>query len=177
MGEGDERYLLATAGGYGFVTALENLWSKSRTGKVVITVPDNDRLLAPVPVGTAPAGDVAVVSSDGYLLVYPIDELPELSRGKGVKLMGIPPRRLRDRLESVCALAVVGAGESLTVVAGRRHLTLRPRELEGYRGVRSNRGRSLPRGLRKVDSLAAGPRGGASGAAANGREGRPGADN
>ena len=157
MGEGDRRVALASDGGYGFVAQVSSLWSKNRTGKLVMQTGGDDRVLDPGPRVTDPDTDrIAVVSTAGYLLVYPLAELPLLGRGKGVKLMSIPSAKLRSRAETVRAIAVVPAGERLTVHAGRRHLTLRARDLEAYSGARTNRGRLLPRGLRGVDSLAAG---------------------
>ena len=156
MGGADERVVLASDGGYGFVVELSNLWPKNRTGKLVMQTGEGDRVLGPARVSEPDADRVAVVSTAGYLLVYPVSELPLLARGKGVKLMSIPSEKLRSRTETVRAIAVVPAGERLTVRAGRRHLTLRARDLEAYSGARTNRGRLLPRGLRGVDSMEAG---------------------
>ena len=167
MGGEDDRVVLASEGGHGFVARLAGLWSKNRTGKLVMQMGEEDRLLGPVRVSDPESGRLAVVSSAGYLLVYPLCELPLLARGKGVKLMGIPAAKLRGRAETVRVVAVAPAGEPLTVWAGRRHLTLRPREMESYAGARAHRGRLLPRGFRRVDSMAAGPpQGGEDGAGA-----------
>ena len=156
MGGGDERVVLASDGGYGFVARVSSLWSKNRTGKLVMQTGEDDRVLVPARVSDPDTDRIAVVSTAGHLLVYPLAELPLLGRGKGVKLMSIPSAKLRSRAETVRAIAVVPAGERLTVHAGRRHLTLRARDLEAYSGARTNRGRLLPRGLRGVDSMAAG---------------------
>ena len=121
----------------------------------MVSDPDTDRL--------------AVVSTAGYLLVYPLGELPVLGRGKGFKLMSIPSAKLRARAETIRAVAVVPAGEPLTMRAGRRHLTLRARDLESWSGARTNRGRLLPRGLRSVDSMQAGRPGEAAAAEPGGR--------
>ena len=156
MGEADDLIVLASDGGYGFRARLGSLWAKNRSGKLVMQTTDEDRVLAPARTGDPDGDRLAVVSSVGHLLVYPLRELPVLSRGKGVKLMSIPSARLRGRVETIRALAVVPDGERLTVYAGRRHLTLRPRDLELYSGTRTNRGRLLPRGFRGVDSMSAG---------------------
>ena len=156
MGAPEERVVLASDGGYGFVVEVSSLWSKNRTGKLVMQTGPEDRVLTPARVSEPDNDRVAVASTAGYLLVYPLSELPLLGRGKGVKLMSIPSAKLRSRAETIRAIAVVPAGERLTVHAGRRHLTLRARDLEAYSGARTNRGRLLPRGLRGVDSMAAG---------------------
>ncbi|MCY4452752.1 MAG: DNA topoisomerase IV subunit A [Immundisolibacterales bacterium] len=165
MGESEDRIVLACDGGYGFVVPVASLLSKNRTGKLVMQVGEESRMLPPARVSDPEADRIAVVSSAGYLLVYPLEELPELGRGKGVKLMSIPSAKLRARAETVRAIVTVPAGGRVTVHAGRRHLTLRARDLEAYSGARTNRGRLLPRGLRAVDSMTASE---ASGGAARG---------
>ena len=169
MGGGDERVVLASDGGYGFVVEVSNLWSKNRTGKLVMQTGNDGRVLVPARVSSPETDRLAVASTAGYLLVYPLSELPVLGRGKGVKLMSIPSAKLRNRAETIRAVAVVPAGEPLTVRAGRRHLTLRARDLEAYSGARTNRGRLLPRGLRGVDSMSAGRPGNGDGPEPGGR--------
>ena len=156
LGKAQERVVLASDGGYGFVAEVANLWTKNRTGKLVMQVGAEGTVLAPVHVLDPDRDRLAVVSTTGHLLVYPLAELPLLGRGKGVKLMSIPSAKLRSRSETIRAIAIIPEGERLTVRAGRRHLTLRPRDLEAYAGARTNRGRLLPRGLRGVDTMSAG---------------------
>jgi topoisomerase-4 subunit A len=105
--------------------------------------------------GTAD-GWVAAVTSAGHLLVTELEELPLLGRGKGLKIIGIPPARLKAREEYVVAIAVVPDGGQLTVHAGKRHVTLKPADLEHYQVGRGRRGRKLPRGLQRVERLLAG---------------------
>ncbi len=169
IGGPEDRLVLASEGGYGFVVHVATLWSRSRTGKLVMQAGDGDRVLAPARVSDPDTDRLAVVSTAGYLLVYPLGELPVLGRGKGVKLMSIPSAKLRARAETIRAVAVVPAGEPLTMRAGRRHLTLRARDLESWSGARTNRGRLLPRGLRGVDSMQAGRPGEAAAAEPGGR--------
>jgi len=152
-GAGDDLYLLATDAGYGFVAALESLQSKNRAGKAVLSLPAGARVLTPARV-TDPGTDlVAAVSSAGRLLVHGVDELPRLAKGKGNKLMHVPPARLRAGEERVAFVRVLPPAASLTVHAGRRHLTLKPADLERYRQGRGRRGLKLPRGLQRVDAV------------------------
>jgi topoisomerase-4 subunit A len=153
MGEGTSEWLLATDAGYGLVARLEDLHTKNKAGKSVLTVPAGARVLAPAPVQDVEHDWVAAVSTAGHLLVHPVSELPRLARGKGVKVIQIPSARLKAREEHVAALTVVPDGRSLTIHAGRRHLTLKPADLDHYRLGRGRRGRKLPRGLQRVDSM------------------------
>ena len=93
------------------------------------------------------------VSNEGRLLVFPINDLPELTKGKGNKIIGIPSAKLKLREEFMVAVAVVNVEQSLLVYSGKRYLRLKSTDLEHYRGERGRRGNKLPRGFQKVDSL------------------------
>ena len=153
MGEGE--WLLATDAGYGLVARIGDLHAKNKAGKSVLTVPAGARVLEPAPVADFEHDEVAAVTTGGHLLLHPVSELPRLARGKGVKIIQIPSAKLKAREEYVAALTVVPAGGSLTLHAGKRHLTLKPADLEHYRLGRGRRGRKLPRGLQRVDRMQA----------------------
>lgn len=149
------RYLLASDVGYGFIVRLEELSAKARAGKTVLTLVTGAQVLPPV---ALPSEDlttlrVAVVTTAGYLLVFAATELPELARGKGNRLIGIPALKLATREEVVLALTVLPTGGNLTVVAGQRTLTLKPTDLDAYQSERGRRGRLLPRGFQRVDQF------------------------
>ncbi|TDJ14647.1 MAG: DNA topoisomerase IV subunit A, partial [Gammaproteobacteria bacterium] len=155
IGDADDRYLLASDAGYGFVARLGELFSKNKAGKAVLTRPNNANVLTPQAVRDNDDGWVAAVTSSGYLLVTELEELPLLGRGKGLKIIQVPPARLKAREEFVVAIAIVPDGGQLTVHAGKRHVTLKSADLEHYRVGRGRRGRKLPRGLQRVEQLVA----------------------
>jgi len=152
IGEADERVVLASDAGYGFVAALSDLFAKNKSGKATLSVPTGSLALAPARV---PPDDavVVVVSNTGRLLAFELAEMPALSRGKGQKLMQIPTAKLKSREEYVLALAVVGPGRTLRVHAGARYVNLAYADLDAYRGERGRRGTKLPRGFQKVDRI------------------------
>ena len=152
-GEASQRWLLASDAGYGFVCPLEALVAKPKAGKALLSVPAGARVLAPVPVPGSAADQVAVLTSSGHLLVFPAAELPELARGKGSKLIGIPPAKAKAREEVVLAVAVMPEGGGLSIAAGKRTLGLAAADLIRYQGERGHRGTLLPRGLQRVDAL------------------------
>ncbi|MGD8175947.1 DNA topoisomerase IV subunit A [Marinimicrobium sp. ARAG 43.8] len=151
MGADEQRVLLASDAGYGFVAKLGDLYSKNRAGKAMLTLPKGGRVLPPQVVGNPDNTMLAAVSNEGRLLVFPVSELPELARGKGNKIMNIPSARVQSREEYVIAVCVIGPGEALTLHTGKRHLTLKAGDLDHYRGERGRRGNKLPRGFQKVD--------------------------
>ena len=155
MGDAAQRCLLASDAGYGFVTRLGEMQGKNRAGKAVLTLPAGARVLPPLLLRDADRW-VAALSNEGRLLLFPLVDLPSLARGKGNKLIGIPPARLQAREEFVLAVVALAEEDALMIHAGKRHLTLRPGDLEHYRGERGRRGNRLPRGFQRVDRVAVG---------------------
>ncbi|NNC65960.1 MAG: DNA topoisomerase IV subunit A [Gammaproteobacteria bacterium] len=148
IGASDARWVLASSAGYGFVVQLEHLHTRNKAGKVVLNVPKGARV-----VPAAAVGDdgqlVAVVSSDGRLLVFAIDELPELTRGKGNKILGLPAKSDVE----MTAVCVLEEGQALQIVSGKRQMTIKPKDLEHYLAGRGRRGSALPRGWRNVTRI------------------------
>ncbi len=153
MGNANDRVLLATDAGYGFVTTLGELQSRNKSGKRVLTVPAGAKVLSPVTIGEGGEYLVAAASSDGHLLAFPLTELPEMSRGKGVKIITLPKGKRAIGDEHMASVTVVPGKGRLFVHAGQRHKSMKWSELEEYRGERGRRGRKLPRGYQKVDRL------------------------
>ncbi len=155
LGPADKRYLLASDAGYGFITRLGDLYAKNKAGKSVLSLPKNASVLPPAEL-TADDGLVAVATSDGRLLLFPVSELPQMARGKGNKMIGISPAGLASREEFVKGMVIVPPKGSVTIHAGKRHITLKGADLEYYIGERGRRGRKLPRGFQKVDAMFSG---------------------
>ncbi|MDH3317116.1 MAG: DNA topoisomerase IV subunit A [Gammaproteobacteria bacterium] len=155
IGEASTQYLLSTDAGYGFVAALGDLVSKNKAGKATLSVSQGAKVLTPARVHDLESDRVAAATSSGKLLLLPLAELPLLAKGKGLKIIQIPPAKLKVREEYVAAIAVVPQDGLLTVYAGKRHLTLKPTDLEHYALGRGRRGLKLPRGLQRVDQLVA----------------------
>jgi len=148
IGQPEDRWVIASTAGFGFVVRLEDLVTRNRAGKAALRVPAGASVVTAARVA-AGQDRLAAVSSDGRLLVFPLDELPELPRGKGNKILSLPGKGK----ERMVAIAVLGADESLRVRSGKREMTLRPKDLEHYLGSRARRGMALPRGWRNVDRL------------------------
>ena len=96
---------------------------------------------------------MVAATSLGHLLNFPLAELPELSKGKGNKIIGIPTPKAKSREEIMVGLVAVGAGKPVRVLSGKRHLTLKTDDLDLYFGERARRGNLLPRGFRTVTGL------------------------
>ena len=148
IGDPEDRWVLATTAGYGFVVKLSDLHSRTKAGKAVLSVPGGGDVLPAVKI--EPEQEyLAAVSSDGRLLAFALDELPELARGRGNKILGLPAGE-GLHLVAVCAFA---KRQLVRVDSGQRYMRLRPIALRKYIGPRGRRGLVLPRGYRKVDAL------------------------
>lgn len=151
---GEETHLLlASDAGYGFICQFSDLVSRSKNGKAIITLPTGAKALTPTRVKNLASDNVIVVSNEGRMLVFPVADLPQLSKGKGNKLISIPALRAQSREEYVVAIATAAPDEAVTLLAGKRKLTLKPADLEHYQGERGRRGNKLPRGLQRVDHI------------------------
>ncbi|WP_346798995.1 DNA topoisomerase IV subunit A [Halomonas sp. Bachu 37] len=151
----ESRFLLASDGGYGFVARLDALTGKNKAGKAVLSVPKGCSVMPPVAVPGGEGHWVAAVSNEGRLLLFALEQLPEMAKGKGIKMLDIPGPRAARREEFMRDMTVVPSGAALVVHAGKRRLTLKAADLEYYRGERGRRGSKLPRGFQKVDRIEA----------------------
>jgi len=151
-GDNDQRFVLASSHGYGFVTRFENLTGRNKAGKAMLSLTPGAKVVQPALVGDVDQGRIAVVTNVGHLLTFPVGELPELDKGKGNKLIDIPKAKLGT--ERVVAVAVVTPGSTLVVTSGARTMSLSFKDLDAYVGARATRGGLLPRGWQKVEGLA-----------------------
>ncbi len=155
MGSVELNLLMASNAGFGFVGRLADMVTKNKAGKGVLTVPSGGVALMPCVFSPSEKAEalVAAVTSQGRLLVFPLKDLPELSRGKGNKLINVPSAAFKSGEETMVSVAVIHAGADLLVHAGQRHLRMKRKDLQHYLGERARRGHKLPRGFQKADLL------------------------
>lgn len=149
----DSLYVIASDAGYGFVVKGDDLQAKNKAGKTLISLPKGARVIAPRPLNDVSEDLLAAVTTEGRLLVFPVRDLPQLGKGKGNKIVGIPGERVANREEYVMDLAVLPAGSTLVLQAGKRNLSLKAEDLEHYKGERGRRGNKLPRGFQRVERI------------------------
>ncbi len=140
--EGRKR-LVASDIGYGFIVPEEELVSTRKAGKAIVTTGDDGRLA----VCEVAEGDfVAVIGSNRKLLLYEASELPEMPRGKGVKLQAY---RGEDRL--VDAMVFDGEDGLIVIDGGGRHRGIA--EWRDWIGKRAQAGRAAPKGFPRSGKL------------------------
>lgn len=151
--EDDALYVVASDAGYGFVVKGEDLQAKNKAGKGLLSLPNGAKVMTPRPVANREQDWLAAVTTEGRLLVFKVSDLPQLGKGKGNKIIGVPGERVASREEFVTDLAVIAEGATLVLQAGKRTLSLKADDLEHYKGERGRRGSKLPRGFQRVDGL------------------------
>jgi topoisomerase-4 subunit A len=154
IGDNDKKYLLASDAGYGFIASLGDLVSRNKAGKAILRVPAGGKAVVPAPVPKGKECLIAAVSSIGRLLLFEMEELPELAKGKGNKLINIPGPKYKSGDEKMVAAAVVPEDGHLEIYTGARKMTIKWKDLDDYYGDRALRGSLLPKGWRKVERLA-----------------------
>jgi len=153
IGANEQKYLLASDAGYGFVACLNDLVSRNKAGKSILRVPQGGKAVVPAAVPIDSECLIAAVSSIGRLLLFEMEELPELAKGKGNKLINIPGPKYKSGDERMIAATVVPEDGSLQVYTGTRMMTIKWNDLDDYYGDRALRGSMLPKGWRKVERL------------------------
>ncbi len=130
------RMIVASSDGDGFIVATDELLAQTRAGKQVLNLRDGARTLVCKPV----SGDhVAVVGENRKLLVFPLADLPEMARGKGVRLQAYKDGGLSD-----LTTITLAQGLSWKDPAGR---TRHESDLGEWLGKRASAGRMAPRGF------------------------------
>lgn len=154
LGDASDKYLLASDAGYGYIAKLEDMYTRQKAGKAQLSLPKG---ASPLPPTAITSGDeqalLAVATTEGRLLVFKLNDVPELAKGKGNKLIGIPSAKAASREELLVASCVIAPGQTLRVEADKRHYAIKASDLDSYLGERGRRGQLLPRGLRRVSGL------------------------
>lgn len=152
-GDPDQWWLLASDAGYGFRVRASNLLANKKAGKAVLSLPAGARVLRPSVITDPDTDRLVAVTNEGRMLVIPASDLPELTRGKGNKIIAIPSKAIAERSEYVVDILAVPDGGKVRLNSGKRYLNLRAADLNAYEGERGRRGNKLPRGFQKVDGI------------------------
>ena len=146
-----QKLLMASDAGYGFVCTFNDLVARNRAGKALISLPDNARVMPPLEI--VDENDLLLaISAAGRMLMFPVGDLPQLSKGKGNKIISIPSADAAKGDDKLAHLYLLPPQSTLTLHVGKRKIKLRPEELEKLRGERGRRG-TLMRGLQRIDRV------------------------
>ena len=146
MASEQQELLMASDAGYGFICKFEDLIARNKAGKALISLPENAKVMEPKTLANATALVVAMTSA-GRMLIFPVKDLPALSKGKGNKIVTIPAANAKERSELLVKLLLISDQASLEFHSGKRKIVLKPEDLQKFRAERGRKGSTLPRGL------------------------------
>ncbi|WP_304164004.1 DNA topoisomerase IV subunit A [Lonsdalea britannica] len=152
MAADDQKLLLSSDAGYGFVCTFSDLVARNRVGKSVLTLPNNAKVMPPLSV-QSDDDLLLTITAAGRMLLFPVADLPQLSKGKGNKIVSIPAAQAASGEDKIGWLFIITSTSSVTLYVGKRKLTLRPEDLQKFRAERGRKGTLLPRGLQRVDRV------------------------
>ena len=141
-----QELLMASDAGYGFICKFEDLIARNKAGKALISLPENAKVLKPETLSES-ASLLVSLTSAGRMLIFPVRDLPALSKGKGNKIISIPAANAKARSELLVKLFLISGQASLEFHSGKRKITLKPEDLQKFRAERGRKGSQLPRGL------------------------------
>jgi topoisomerase IV subunit A len=154
IGNDDDKYMIMNTAGYGYISEFKNMVSNKKSGRAFMKIPNNADLLKAIRVRDDHIY-IAAISNIGRLLIFKIDELPMLAKGKGNKIINIPTAKFVAKEEFMAHAQLISLSSSLKIDrVGKGSLTLKLKDLENYISSRAKRGNMLPQGYRKVIGMA-----------------------
>lgn len=153
-GKDDQKVLLVSNAGYGFIAPFGELLVKNRKGKHVVSLAAGATLL---PALVLPAEyaledtSVLIASSDQKLLIIPAKEIPEMAKGKGRKLFGISAQAFENKESLVTGVYWLPKNAQVSLTAGKKQILLSAEDLKHYIGEPAQRGAKLPKNMQKED--------------------------
>ena len=154
IGNDDDKYMIMNTAGYGYISEFKNMVSNKKSGRAFMKIPNNADLLKAIRVRNDHVY-IAAISNIGRLLIFKIDELPMLAKGKGNKIINIPTAKFVAKEEFMAHAQLISLSSSLRIDrVGKGSLTLKLKDLENYISSRAKRGNMLPQGYRKVIGMA-----------------------
>jgi len=152
IGNDDNKFMIMNSAGYGYISEFKNMVSNKKSGRAFMKIPNDAELLKAIQVREDHVY-IAAVSNIGRLLIFKIDELPMLGKGKGNKIINIPTAKFIAKEEFMSHAQLISTSSSLRIESGKRFLSLKLKDLENYISSRAKRGNMLPQGYRKVDNM------------------------
>jgi len=142
IGNEGDKFLIMNTAGFGYISEYQNMISNKKTGRAFMKLPDHAKMLKAIPVKENHTY-IASVSNIGKLLIFKIDELPILGKGKGNKIINIPKDKLANGEEFMAHAQLLADESSLRLEVGKRSVTLKPKDWSEYILSRAKRGKKV----------------------------------
>ena len=152
--EQEDLFLVSADNGYGFIIKFNDFLTNYKNGKALITLTKGSLPIDPLFIPDITKDNVIAVTSQGRVLIFSINELPRLKKGKGNKIIHIPASgKGASDSEKLKFLKILPLNSNLVIHAGKHFLRLTPGNQTDYISARGRRGKLLPRGYRNVDNI------------------------
>ncbi len=152
--EDEDLFLNSADNGYGYIIKFSDFLTHFKNGKAVITLSPNDLPMAPLPISDVNSDNVAAITTDGRMLIFPVNQLPHMKKGKGNKIIHISASgKNQNHPVKLKFLKILPLNSKLVIYSGKHFLRLTPGNQQNYTSTRGRRGKLLPRGYRKVNDL------------------------
>ena len=137
IGNEDDRFLIMNTAGFGYIAEYQSMISNKKTGRAFMKLPENAKMLKAIPVKQNHS-HIAAVSNIGKLLIFGLDELPILGKGKGNKIINIPKDKFNLGQEFMAHAQLLAEDSSLRIEVGKSKVTLKPLDWQKYILSRAN---------------------------------------
>ena len=146
MGDDEQLVILSSDAGYGFISTLGDLQSKTKSGKHAITLSKEAKTMRVTKVQNLESDYVAVITNRARLLIFPVLELPQLSKGKGNKLIQIKTDDFVTREEFLIGICTIKDNQKLRVEYGngKKHKQYSFEDLVNFTSHRARKGLTIP---------------------------------
>ncbi|MFP3019156.1 MAG: DNA topoisomerase IV subunit A [Arsenophonus sp.] len=149
----EQKYLLASNTGYGFICTFSDLVAKNKTGKALITLPNNAKILSPLKVNNEQKDLLLAITKSKRMLIFPISDLLNHSKGKSNKIINILSAQLSTGNNFLHWLMFLQPNSSITFYFGKRKLKLNPEDLKKYYSKQGRNGSLLPHRLQTIERI------------------------
>ena len=143
----DSKYLVAANNGYGFIVPYSELLSRQKAGKAIVNLGDA-KMFEPQKVDLEHKPYLVAYTEKGRLLVIELSALPELAKGKGNQIIGIPGAAFKNQEDALVGLYMIGAEDVINLYFGRSKVTLKPTDWQQFMDERGKRGKEVKKGTK-----------------------------
>ena len=152
IGEPDDKFIFTNTAGYGYISEFSNTISNKKTGKAFMKIPEGASLIKSQKL-REDHQYIAAVSNIGKLLIFRLDELPMLPKGKGNKIINIPTAKFKSKEEKMLDIQLLAEDSNLVVHYGTKTRSLPFKDWQHYISSRAKRGNILAGHLKRVESI------------------------
>jgi topoisomerase-4 subunit A len=152
IGEPDDKFIFTNTAGYGYISEFSNTISNKKTGKAFMKIPEGASLIKSQKL-REDHQYIAAVSNIGKLLIFRLDELPILPKGKGNKIINIPTAKFKSKEEKMLDIQLLAEDSNLVVHYGTKTRSLPFKDWQHYISSRAKRGNILAGHLKRVESI------------------------